>query len=86
MEDLINKFKEMIPNIRINNQPETSYNKLIDYEKEYNMNTSDALELYIKLDEEVHHDDKFIYLCEWISQLNTYRIHKGDESLINHIK
>lgn len=85
MEDLINKFKELMPNIQINSQPETSFSKILEYEKQYNMNTKDALQLYINLDEEVHHNDRFAYLCEWISQLNIYRIHKGNELLINTI-
>lgn len=85
MEEMIDKFKELMPNIKINTQPETSLKKLLEYEKEYSMNTEDALELYIKLDEEVHHDDRYKYLCQWVSELSIYRIHKGDKSLINHI-
>lgn len=86
ISEIINKFKEILPESNFKIEPESSLNELLQLETKYNMNTNDAIKLYVELDEEVHFSDKYNYLLHWINEFRTYEIFKGDLTLINKIK
>lgn len=83
ISDILERFKQLVPNANIKIEPESSLKELLALEKEYSMNTSDAVNLRIVLDEEVYMNEQYHYLYEWESLYRTYKLFKGDESLIN---
>lgn len=81
--EMIEFFRTNYPEIKIQYQPESALNELLDYENRYHMNTLEALHLKEKIGEEIHFSDDYLYLEKWESAYRTYEIFKGDMSLIN---
>lgn len=81
--DMTIKLKQLSPRSNFYQEPEYSFNKIIEYENKYNMNTRDALDLYFKLDEEIHFNSRYHYLWDWINEYESYEFFDGDMSKIN---
>lgn len=85
IEETLDLFRTHYPDIPINEQPKTSLGILLKFEKTYGMNTSEAINKRIALDEAVHHQEEYAYLVQWESAYHTFLIHKGDVSKLNKL-
>lgn len=83
--EMVERFKRLTPNINIKTQPESALKELIEFEKNYNMNTNEAMQLMDSIGEKIHFNDDYIYLRNWYLIYRTYGLFNGDDSLINTI-
>ena len=80
MNDLIKKFKELMPNKEIRQEPETATNMLVQFEKEFNINTTDV----INEKQDISYIPKEI-VADWKLNYRIFTIMKGSLIKINHI-
>lgn len=81
-EEMISQFKELVPNLQINEQPRTAREKLLTFEQNFQINTTEIFQSEIISKTKINNN----ILEEWKTMFNTFIIHKGNIEDINHIQ
>lgn len=81
MDDLIKKFQKLMPNKIINDEPKTSTEQLLNFEKEFKINTNDV----VNETKDISYIPNEI-IDKWKLYYRIFIIMKGSLSEINQIK
>lgn len=80
--NMLNQFKELVPNVQINKQPQTSQAILLEFEDTFQINTNNIFNTVLIEKTKITND----ILEKWKTTYNIFLIHKGKVEEINHIQ
>lgn len=81
-DTIISQFKDLVPNLKIRQQPAASLKKLLEFENQFQINT-----VFVINEDTIIGDTKIKkeILQEWIDTFRIFDMHNGNMSKINHI-